>query len=310
VARQFGARRYYPTHQALFEKEDDLDAAIIVSAPDADGYPRYPELASEALCAGLHTWIGMPPCSSADDISVFTEACMHSQGKFLMAGMKRMFAPAYVRVAEIVESQSFGSVSSFAMRYPVIMPPVGERTRDERLTPRFLEFVQPYSLLLRLFGEASGMSYARSAFTGDAVVTFGYRNGVVGTLHLTGAQAPTSPLERLEVIGHGANVVVENATRLTYYRKEGRRGDGDARHAHTFLGADENAPIVWEPEYSLGLLYNKQLFIQGYVGCLEHFAGHLLRNDSPKHGNLVDILHVMTVHDKLLRNGEHEWIEV
>ena len=310
VARQFGARRFYPTHQAMFEKEEELDAAIIVAAPDADGYPRYPELAADALCAGLHTWIDMPPCSNSDDIRTFTDACMRSRGKFLMAGMKRMFAPAYVKVAEIIGSAAFGGASSYAMRYPLTMPSKVERMIEDRLSPTFLEIVQPYSLLLRLFGECSGLSYARSTSTGDAVVTLGYRNGVVGTLHLTGAQALSSPLERLEVVGSGANVVVENATHLTYYRPGGSRGEGQLRRTGSFIGPDATAPIIWEPEFSLGHLYNKQLFLEGYVGCLDYFAQQLLLGESPKHAHLVDILHVMSVHDKLLRGSEHEWIDV
>ncbi|MBN1402598.1 MAG: Gfo/Idh/MocA family oxidoreductase [Anaerolineae bacterium] len=310
AARQFGARRFYPSHQALLAKEEELDAVLVVAGTDAQGYPRHPELAAAALEAKRHVWVGTPPCSSADDMRTLTNACMKSEGKYVMAGIKKMFAPAYVKVAEILGSPAFGKPASFCMRYPLVLPPPEERTLDGRLTPRFLEFVQVYGLLLRLFGECQGVSYLRSTLTGDAVINLAYRGGLVGTLHLTGGQALTSPLERLEVIGQGANLVVENGVRLIYYRPGGRRGLGEGPSESSFIGPDEGAPIIWEPEFSLGKLYNKGLFLQGYVGCLSYFAQQTLAGESPKLGSLVDILHIMTAHDKILRGSERQWIDI
>ncbi|HHX45440.1 MAG TPA: Gfo/Idh/MocA family oxidoreductase [Chloroflexi bacterium] len=305
VARQFGAQRFYPNHKALLAKEE-LDAVFIVVGPDAEGRPRYPELAGESLRAGFHTWIDKPPCASASEIQRFTEACM-ARHKYVATGFKKMFAPAYLKVAEIIADPSFGGVSSFSLRYPLSLPPEDQRNDSRAMAP-FLEIVHPLSLLTRLFGESQGLVYLRSKSTGGLVVSLRYRKGFVGTLHLTGGQAPTGTLERLEVIGDGAHVVVENGTRLTYYRPGGTRGQGEPGRDETFFGADDTAPIIWEPEFSLGQLYNKQLFLQGYVGCVRHFAERLLAGEPPKHGNLVDMLHIMTVHDRIVQGKENTWI--
>jgi len=305
VARQFGAKHFYPNHKALLAKEE-MDAVFVVVGPDADGRPRYPDLASEALRAGFHTWIDKPPCSSAGDISIFTNACV-AKHKYLATGLKKMFVPAYLRVAEIIQDPNFGGASSFSMRYPLSLPPE-EKRQDTRAMSAFLEFVHPYSLLVRLFGECKGFTYMRSEVSGGMVMIFRFRKGVVGTLHLTGGQSATSPLERLEVIGNGANVVVENGVRLIYYRPGGTIGEGGFGRAESYIGPDDTAPIIWEPEFSLGQLYNKQLFLQGYVGSIQHFAQCLLEDRPPKHGNLVDILHIMTVYDKIRDGKESEWI--
>lgn len=305
IARQFGARHVYPNHRAMLAQEE-MDAVFIVVGPDADGRPRYPELASDALRAGFHTWIEKPPCSSADEITIFVNACM-SKHKYMATGFKKMFAPAYLKVAEIIEDPSFGGVSSFSMRYPLSLPPEDQRD-DPQAMSAFLDFVHPYSVLMRLFGECEGFTYLRGKVSGGVAMNIRYRSGIVGSLHLTGGQAPTSPLERLEVVGDGANVVVENGVRLVYYRPGGVRGEGGYGRSATFIGPDDTAPILWEPEFSMGQLYNKQLFLQGCVGCIQHFAERLLEDLPPMRGNLVDMLHIMTVYDRIRQGEEKTWI--
>lgn len=307
VARQFGAKRFYPNHKALLAKEE-LDAVFIVVGPDANGLPRYPELAAEVMRAGFHAWIDTPPCSCADDISTFTNACLSKQ-RYVATGLKRMFAPAYRKVADIMADASFGGASSFSLRYPLALPAEDQRA-DSRAMAAFLEFVQPYSLLLFLFGECESLSFARSEPTGAVALVLTYRSGLVGTLHLAARQAATSPLEHLEVVGNGGNLVVDNGVRLTYYRPGGFRGDGAYGRVESFIGPDDRAPIVWEPDFSLGQLYNKQLFLEGYVGCVRAFAEQLLAGEAPKQGNLVQILHIMTTIDRIRKGKDKQWISI
>jgi predicted dehydrogenase len=309
IARQFGARRFYPNHQALLNKEkDQLDAVMIAIGRDAEGRPRYPQVAGEALRAGFHTWVEQPPCFSADEVMGFTSACM-AHHKYIVTGFEKMFVPAYLKVLQIIEDPAFGGVSSFSLRYPLIMPAEDKR-KDPLAMSSFLDFVRPYSLLVRLFGESQGFSFVRSNVSGGAVFNFRFPKDVVGSLHLTGGQAGTSPLERLEVVGNGANVVVENGTRLIYYRPGGARGQGEYGHVDSFIGPDEAAPICWEPEFSLGQLYNKQIFLQGYVGCISYFAEQLLADEPPRHGNLMHMLHIMNVFDKIKSSYENHWTSI
>jgi predicted dehydrogenase len=308
VARRFGVRRFYPSIGAMLAKEEAIQAVYVVAGVDESGRPHYPQLASEVLVANRHVWVGGPPCANGDEIKTYTDACIKSAGKYVMAGFKRMFMPVYVKLDEIIKSPQFGGVSSFAMRYPLVLPSPQERLVAGKPSTAFLQFVEPYSLLVRLFGEARNVTVAASN-AGDAVITFHYSNGLIGSLHCTGNMASTSPLERIEVVGKGANVIVENASRLIYYRSGSGRPGVPGRET-TYIGADERAPILWEPEFSLGQLYNKQLFMQGYVDCLAYFANQLLAGESPKHGSLVNMLHIMNVHDKILSAAERQWISI
>lgn len=289
VARQFGARRFYPNHKALLAKEK-LDAVLIVVGPDEAGRPRYPEIAAEALNTGFHTWVDAPPCSAASEVKTFTDACFRGH-KYVITGFRRMFVPAYVKLSEIITDPAFGGASSFTMHYASAAPP----TESSGL---FLDFLQPYSVLLRLFGEARGLSVLRK--NQDWVVTLRFRE-VVGALHIS-PQTAGSPGERIEVIGSGASAVAEHGTRLVYYRA------GGLADVERLADLGDAAPLCWEPDLVSAPLADAGPFLSGYVGCLRHFAEALLQNEAPRYGNLVDMLHIMTVHDKLVAAKEETWV--
>ncbi|MHB9033853.1 MAG: Gfo/Idh/MocA family protein [Anaerolineae bacterium] len=307
VARQFGARHFYPNHKAMLAQEV-LDAVFIVIGPDAQGKPRYADLAEYALRQGVHVFVDSPPCSSLAEIKQLT-AGLSSRGKWMQANFPKMFAPAYLKVSEIIHTELFGNASSFTLRYPAALPPTDVRANTMTMAPFLGDFLQPYSILLRIFGECDGFSYVRSHL-GDVIITLHYRSGLVGSLHLTGSQALTSPSERLEVIGDGANLVVENGVKLTYYRANGMAGTAGEERPASFIGADENAPIVWEPDMSLDGYYNKSLFVQGQVGSILQFSTKILANEPPRHGNISDMMHMMIVYEKLRDSAEKNWLSL
>ena len=280
--------------------KEEMDAVFIATGQDSKGKLLCTDIAEEAIRAGFHVWVAPPPCTGKDQINQFTQACIKTR-KFVACGFKRMSAPAYQQVAAIMAEPSFGKVQSFYLRYPLAFPPKPEDASADSLDP-FLEFVHPYSLLSYLFGECAEMQSWQSK-AGAGFINLRYRKGAVGTLHLTGGQAATSPLERLEVIGTGANVIVDNGVKLTYYRAGGTRGETDLGQSENYIGRHETGPVVWEPEFTLGNLYSKQLFLEGYVGSVQHFAERLLAGEPPKLGNLVDILHIMSMYD-MIRTGK------
>ena len=66
-ARQFGARRSYTDHREMLAREQ-LDAVFIVAGYDEHHRPRYPQLAIEAMQAGVHVWIEKPPAASLAEV--------------------------------------------------------------------------------------------------------------------------------------------------------------------------------------------------------------------------------------------------
>jgi predicted dehydrogenase len=155
--------------------------------------------------------------------------------------------------------------------------------------------VHPYSVLRYLAGPIESLYVERNAVTGASVTALRFTSGAVGSLHLSSGQSMMGFLERTEVVGRGANVVVDNNLRVIYYRPGGPEG-GYGR-AGTFYGSEETAPLVWEPEFSLGQLYNKGIFLLGYAPEIRYFCECVLEDRAPEIGNLDDALELLRVYE-------------
>jgi predicted dehydrogenase len=288
-ARQFGAPRHYHDHREMLAHER-LDAIFAVTDYDERGHPRYPQIAVDALHSGAHAWIEKPPAATVEEVQQML-AAERATGRFVQVGYKKMFFPAIARAREIISrADEFGPPAQIYVRYPQALPPADARQPAERGMVSFLDhFFHPASIVHRLMGPVRRVSYVREALNGGSFSTLSFASGAAGVMHLAAGQSGTSPLERVEVVGKGANVVVENGVRLTYYRK-GRRGEGGYGRASSFLGSDEEAPIVWEPEFSLGQLYNQGLFTLGYAPEVLYFCQCALEGQRPAYANLDDTL--------------------
>jgi predicted dehydrogenase len=302
-ARLFGATSVYLDHHAMLA-EQQPQVVFIVTGYGADARPTYPPLAIDCMRAGAHAWIEKPPAASAAEIEAMI-AAEQETGRFTMVGFKKMFYPAFVKAAEIAARPEFGGVASLALRYPQSLPPLEQRG-DARAMLGFLDHLShPASILQRIAGPVERFTFEREGINGGLAVSLRFRSGAVGALHLAAGQSGTSPLERLEVVGKGANVVVENGCRLVYYRP-GRRGEGGYGHSASFIGPDEGAPFIWEPEFSLGQMYNQGLFLLGYAPEILSFCDHALRGVPPAHAGLNDALAMTRFYEAFLTAREGE----
>src|SRR5262249_49434997 len=155
----------------------------------------------------------------------------------------------------------------------------------------------------------------REPANGAVVANLRFRSGAIGCLHLSAGRSGTAPLERMEAVGRGENVVVENGCHLTYFRRGGR-GEGGYGRSASFIGPDEGAPILWEPEFSLGQLYNKGLFLLGYAPEILHFCetaiaalDHPEENHRPEHADLQAALEITKLYEAF-RGPEGQLIEL
>jgi predicted dehydrogenase len=298
-AKVFGAERHYSDHMQMLEQEE-LDVVFIVTNVDEAGHPRYPNLAIDCLRAGAHAWIEKPPASSSAEIQEVLRVSSETK-RHVAVGFKKMFFPANVKAKEIVNRPEFGPITSITARYPQALPPLADRSDPRKMIGFLDHIVHPHSVLRLLGGTIDWIFVNRNSAAGSATVSIRFTNGAAGSLHLSAGQAPTSFLERLEIIGDGENLVVENSIRLIHYRRSkariqyGRSGD------YFESIPDDSAPLYWEPEFSLGQLYNKGIFLLGYAPEVIQFTTGLLEGKGPAHGTLEDALELLQIYEAYLR---------
>lgn len=294
-ARQFGALNYYTDYRKMLKREK-LDGVFIITGYD-EGRVTHMDLAIEVMRAGCHAWVEKPPANSSDEVREAMRVSRET-GKFVLVGLKKCFYPAVEKAWEISRREEFGAPSSIYVRYPIDLPSEEDRGRGESALNLFDRLPHPGSLPRHFMGPAEHVYIEDERLNGGAMVAIRFVNGAVGMLHLCAGVSDTGPLERLEVIGQGANVVVDNGVKLTYYRPGGRGGYAESA---SFIGADDVAPIYWEPEFSLAVHYNKGLFMQGFVGEMTYFAECVMKHMPPAKCGLDYALDLAKLYEALLR---------
>ncbi|MEX0776716.1 MAG: Tm-1-like ATP-binding domain-containing protein [Phycisphaeraceae bacterium] len=287
IGARFGARHVYTDMHKMLER-DDLDAVFIVVGYDRQGQPLYSSIAKPALDRGLHVWMEKPPAARVTELRPLLEASRR-QNKHAMVGFKKMFMPANHKAAELIRREAF-MPTLLMVQYPSQVPTPEQFARYlagecDHTAVAFLDHLcHPMSLILELFGAPQRLWFTAGP-TGAGVATFEYDDGRVASLSFTQGQAVNGGLERTTIIGsNGQHVVVENNIRVTYHRNAASLSYGSS--PDYYRGEPDTASTVWEPEFSLGQLYNKGLMLLGYYNEVNDFAHAALTGTPPTRGTL------------------------
>jgi predicted dehydrogenase len=294
-AREFGAQRAYADYREMIEKED-LDAVFICVSFDKRGRPIYPQLAVECMKMGVHVFIEKPPAATAVEIEAMMAASEES-GKIVLCGLKRMFFQMTTKAKQLIEEEAFGDPMLYLLQREEQIPTVQEIAlfRDGVNEPRarqFLDhFCHPASVLLYLGGMPQRMIYHR-ARSGAGVVTFEYDDGRVANMAFTrGGSGVAGGVERVSIVGTGLRTVVVENCRV--YCFQGPVSDSGVKEGYGtkpdyFTGGVGTTTALWEPEFQLGQLYSKGLFLLGYYDEVKEFASAIMEERQPTRGTLLE----------------------
>jgi predicted dehydrogenase len=273
-ASTFGAERSFTDHQAMLD--EDLDCVFVVT-----GVSSYTDIAVDTLSARVATWVEKPPVATLDDVARIRAVQGDTQ---YAVGLKKAFAPVNQKLRELTEHDDFGAVRSLSLRYAQVVPSVDDLRGASPMRDYFLDHLcHPLAVLRLLGGEASSLYYER-ADNGSGVAVFTLRSGAVASLHLPWGMSMRAIQERTEVNGDRASAWAENNTRVTFAPNPPLRElhyGRDERHT-----TDVHGVTVWEPEFSLGQLYNTGAFLLGYFGELSHFCDAVLSGSPVEIGGL------------------------
>ncbi len=286
-ARQFGAQSWYGDLQNMLDNAG-IEAVFLCTGYDQQGRPRYPDLAVRCLQAGKHVWMEKPPAATCDDIDRIQQAAAVAE-KQVLVGLKKMFMPANEKAHQLMRLPEFGHAHLTVLQYPQHVPTPEQFADYQRGQPipavrNFLDHLcHPASLLVYLMGMPRSLYYQRSA-VGGGLASFTFDDGAVATLVLSHGASNNGGMERTLIVGeHGHHITIENNRRLTLHRNQ---PVGYGSSPSFFAGTPEQAAAVWEPEFSLGQLYNHGVFGLGYFGEIDAFARSILNQQPPTKGTL------------------------
>lgn len=290
-AKHFGAGAAYGSlKDALTGSKAD---AVVLSV----GPKQHPDLACEALAAGLHVWMEKPPSVDVAGVERMI-AARNKSGKQVVVGFKKAFMPVTRRIKEALAGGAFGKMRTISGRFPLGFPEDGPKVLAEAKYTNWLgNGVHPLSFFVHLAGRPEAIT-AHRAKNGGAFIVMDFPNGATGCLHDAVGHSQSGAMERYEIVCEKGHLVCENNVRLTIHRP-GAPFDYGRGYDFT-LGGDESAAIVYDVQHTLSTLYNKAIFIQGFVQELEHFVACGLENKPPEIGTLEDARAVMECYEAAL----------
>jgi predicted dehydrogenase len=285
VAGRYGAHPYDSLDRML--EAEKLDAVLIVVGYDEHGRPLYPEIAAACVARGVHAWIEKPPAASCGEIEAMHEASTRAD-RTIAVGFKKQYAPANRKAGEL--RHEIGETRLVLARYPLALPSTesvrvwrnGER---DRTVVSYLDHLcHPASLLVSWLGMPRDVTVRRGG-DGAAVLLIGFRGEVLANLSLTTGASSDGGLESSTIVGSAGHVNVVDNLRVEWRRYVGLEY---GRSLDYYRAAPGETTAVWEPEHSLGQLYNKGIVQLGYVDEIGDFLNHI-RNGGPlRFGTLAD----------------------
>lgn len=101
----------------------------------------------------------------------------------------------------------------------------------------------------------------------------------------------------------GRHIIVDNNVRVTYHRTP-NLGYGNVPDFYT-TDVDETTS-VWQPEFSLGQLYNKGIFLLGYYNEVNEFARAILENRPLAKGTLEQAWQVTRIFEAFAQGPDQK----
>jgi predicted dehydrogenase len=289
TAAEYNARSYTDTR--VLYAEEQLDAVFLCVGPHL-----HPQLAIEALDAGLHVWSEKPPALRASEIERMQA---HAGDRVVVIGFKKAFMPATSKVCDLIESGSCGQLGTILAEYPIKMPEEGAAVLESGRQSDWLNNgVHPLSLMLRVGGKVESVYRPPSANNGGAALLH-FHSGVTGIMHLWGWFGYAAASERYSFVGEGGAVIIENSSRVTWHR--GIPFEYGRTTSYASPGGDSGS-VVWEVQNRLATLENSGVFVQGMYEEMAYFCDCVLNGNQPEIGSLDFALDVMRVYEGVLHS--------
>jgi predicted dehydrogenase len=278
IARVYNIPSQYTDIREMVDKEQ-LDALII-----AAGHQHNFPLIKTGLEAGVDVFVEKTPCNSTQEATELS-AIQRRSGRSLMIGFNRRFMTGYSMAKQVASRSEFGGVRMYHSQFHAT-----PYRSDELL--RINHIVHHLDLARFMLGEIALTHVDRLKIDDRRVaynISFRAETGAIGTIQSASMLNELYPVERLELIGGGRNLIVDNIKSFVYNRSSSVKQDFQPIE----LTHDSDA-LVWNPSHG----YYPRYSHHGYENELRHFFDCLRKGASPEPG-IEDSIKTMELLDDL-----------
>ncbi|MBE6037236.1 MAG: Gfo/Idh/MocA family oxidoreductase [Clostridiales bacterium] len=285
AADRFGAKHAYDDYHEMLAKED-LDAVFIVT----DQYTQA-AIAMDCLKAGVNVFVEKPLGMSVEEAKQVADLEKETGLKVMVGFMKR-FSPSYVKLKAIMnKKEDFGPALSFMGMFAITS---GRPGWDNEVYTK-VGGIHYVDLMRWLFGEiveVHGMTNTVDKEV-DSSWLLRFDSGIIGNMFLGGLPAWKRHWEEMCVTGTNGFAKVDNMLSLRYHIDKPVDTIGPR-----WRTLDEEDVVV-TPVSTSGSGGWRDLYLNGYVGEIEHFL-HCLKEDLTPECNAADHVRTMELCEKML----------
>lgn len=285
AAERFGIKHAYSSYREMLDKES-LDAVFVITSADSQA-----DIVKDCLNSGAHVFVEKPlGMNEAAALEVANLA--DDLNKKVMLGFMKRFSPSYVKMKEIMSNTpDFGKALSFMGMFAITS---GRPGWDNNVFTKGggIHYVD---LMRFLFGEVIDIhGYTNSVDVEvDNIFTMRFDSGIMGSMFFGGIPAWKRHWEEICVSGTKGFVKVDNMTSLRYHYDEPVATKGSR-----WKTMDEKDCVLTSVNTSSSGGW-RDLYLNGYVGEIEHFLDCLL-NDKQPICNARDNVKTMALCDKIV----------
>lgn len=255
----------YDDYKRMLQSED-CDGVVVVAQPHDQT-----SLVLDCIKAGKNVFVDKPLGWNAAEAALIADAAEEA-GVVLMVGFMKRYAPAYMKLKELIMDRTLGAARSFEARFAVDSTPFC-KDEEQFIKLAAIHFVD---LMRHLFGEVvqvRGFRNSNNEFISQSI-SLKFDNGIVGSVYFSGMSAWSRESESMLVtFDHGFAHANEINT-LTIHRS--------LTSDVTPWQSLEELDTVLTPSASAMSGCYRDLYLRGFVGEMAHFMGCCRHSLTPR----------------------------
>lgn len=267
TASEFGAPHAYDDYRQMLATEKP-DVVFVITDMNSQA-----AITKDCLEAGAHVFVEKPLGMTVAESTEIADVSARV-GRHVMVGFMKRFAPSYMIQKEIMNNTAeFGPALSFTGMFGITSGRPGW-TDEVYLKVGGVHYID---LLRHLFGELTDVTgYTNSVDVKvSQIFSLRFDSGVIGNMFLAGLPAWKRHWEEMTVTGENGFVKVDNmlTVRSHYDKPTTTKGP-------RWQTMDEEDRVL-SPVSTSGSGGWRDLYLNGYVGELEHFLDCVRNNTAP-----------------------------